>query len=67
MQTAGMVMAPVAMAFMLYALYMYRKRSAQILRREAVRFDDQRGPVLMVAMLVTVLVTAYVLTVRAAL
>lgn len=59
-------MAPVAMTFMLYALYMYRKRSSQILRRESVRFDDQRGPIIMVAMLVTVLVVAYVLTVQAA-
>ncbi|PNH00668.1 Vacuolar transporter chaperone 4 [Tetrabaena socialis] len=63
---AGMAMAPVAMAFMVYALYMYRKRSAQILRRETVRFDDQRGPVLLVLLLLAVLVIAYVLTVKAA-
>ncbi|KAG2491701.1 hypothetical protein HYH03_010068 [Edaphochlamys debaryana] len=65
-QIAGMAMAPVALAFMLYALYMYKSRSAQILRREAVRYDDQRGPVVLTAMLMIVLVIAYVLTIRAA-
>ena len=65
-QIAGLAMAPVALAFMLYALYMYRKRSAQILRRETVRFDDQRGPVVLTCMLITVLIVAYVLTLRAA-
>ncbi|KXZ43930.1 hypothetical protein GPECTOR_77g27 [Gonium pectorale] len=64
-QIAGMIMAPVSLAFMFYALYMYRKRSAQILRRESVRFDDQRGPVLLTCMLMVVLVVAYVLTVKA--
>lgn len=63
-QFAGMAMAPVAMALMLYALYMYRKRSAQVLRRENVRYDDQRGPVLLTCMLLVVLVVAYVLTVK---
>ncbi|GIL68194.1 hypothetical protein Vafri_21461, partial [Volvox africanus] len=63
-QIAGMAMAPVSMAFMLYALFMYRKRSAQILRRESVRYDDQRGPVLLTCMLLVVLVIAYVLTVK---
>lgn len=61
-----MVMAPLALVFMLYALYVYRKRSAQILRREAVRYDDQRGPVLLVAMLLILLLVAYVLSARAA-
>lgn len=65
-QIAGLTMAPVALLFMLYALYMYRKRSAQILRREAVRYDDQRGPLVLTAMLVVVLMVSYVLAMRAA-
>lgn len=36
-QVAGLVMAPVAMLLMGYALWMYRKRTAQVLRRETVR------------------------------
>ncbi len=65
-QIAGLTMAPVALLFMLYALYMYRKRSAQILRREAVRYDDQRGPLVLTAMLVVVLMVSYALAMRAA-
>jgi hypothetical protein len=60
-----MAMAPVAMALMLYALCMYRTRSAQILRRETARYDDQRGPLLLTAALLVVLVVAYVLAIRA--
>lgn len=60
------MIAPVAVLFMLYALYMYRMRSYQILRRETVRYDDQRGPVALVVLLTLVLTVAYALTVRAA-
>lgn len=39
-QVAGLVIAPVAMLLMAYALWMYRKRTAQILRRETVRWGS---------------------------
>jgi hypothetical protein len=45
---SGAIIAPVALTFMGYALYMYKKRTLQILRRETVRYDDQRGPVVLV-------------------
>ena len=45
---SGAIIAPVALTFMGYALYMYKKRTIQILRRETVRYDDQRGPVVLV-------------------
>jgi hypothetical protein len=45
---SGAIIAPVASHFMGYALYMYKKRTLQILRRETVRYDDQRGPVVLV-------------------
>ncbi len=61
-----MAMAPVALAFMLYALWMYRRRSAQMLQRQAVRYDDQWGPVLLTVTLIAVLVTAYVLAIKVA-
>lgn len=45
---SGAIIAPVSLTFMGYALYMYKKRTLQILRRETVRYDDQRGPVVLV-------------------
>lgn len=58
---SGALIAPVALAFMAYALFMYKKRTIQILRRETVRYDDQRGPVVLVAILLVVMVISYVL------
>ena len=62
LQYAGVIIAPVAVLFMLYAFFMYRKRTAQILLRRTVRFDDQLGPLLLVVMLVSATTTALVLT-----
>jgi hypothetical protein len=53
----------VALLFMAYSLFMYKKRTIQILRRETVRYDDQRGPVLLVLILLFVMVTAYVVSI----
>lgn len=58
-KVSGALICPVAIMFMVYALYMYRKRSIQILRRETVRYDDERGPMLLTLLLVTVLLTAF--------
>lgn len=63
-QICGALIVPLAIILMLYALFMYRKRSIQILRRETVRFDDQRGPIVITVLLVTVLVTAFVISIR---
>jgi hypothetical protein len=52
----------VALMFMAYSLYMYRKRSNQIMRRESSRYDDQRGPVLLTALLLLVMMVSFVLT-----
>ncbi len=62
-QVSGLAIAPVALLFMCYALFMYRKRTAQILRRDTVRYDDQRGPAVLVLMLVAVLIVTLVLTI----
>ena len=40
---------------------MYRQRTRQILRRESVRYDDQRGPAILVAILLTVMLISYVI------
>ena len=45
-----------------YALYKYRQRNTQILRREMVRYDDQQGPIMLVVLLILVTVVAYVLS-----
>jgi hypothetical protein len=65
LQVAGMALAPVAMCLMLYALFMYRARSNQILRRDTARYDDQRGPFALVALLIVVLMVVYVLQIAA--
>ena len=59
---SGAIIAPVALAFMGYALFMYKKRTIQILRRETVRYDDQRGPVILVVILLLTMTIAYILT-----
>ncbi|KAA6419088.1 MAG: vacuolar transporter chaperone 4 [Trebouxia sp. A1-2] len=41
---AGVIISPIAILFMMYALLMYKRRTVQILRRANVRYDDQRGP-----------------------
>ncbi len=64
-QVAGMALAPVAMCLMLYALYMYRARSQQILRRDTARYDDQRGPIFLVCLLLLVVAVTYALQLRA--
>jgi uncharacterized membrane protein YidH (DUF202 family) len=59
---SGALIAPVALAFMAYALLVYKKRTVQILRRETVRYDDQRGPVILVVVLIAVMLISYVLS-----
>lgn len=59
---SGAIIAPVALMFMAYALYMYKKRTIQILRRETVRYDDQRGPVVLVVILILVMLCSYILS-----
>ncbi|GMH45835.1 hypothetical protein BSKO_13798 [Bryopsis sp. KO-2023] len=59
---SGALIAPVALVLMLYSLYMFRKRSIQILRRDNVRYDDQRGPALLTALLVVVLIIAFIVS-----
>ncbi len=62
---SGALLAPVGIAFMGYALYMHKMRTMQILRRETVRFDDQRGPVMMVCGLGFACVVAYAISLAA--
>eukprot|EP01024_Parvocaulis_polyphysoides_P045630 TRINITY_DN4274_c0_g1_i1.p2 TRINITY_DN4274_c0_g1~~TRINITY_DN4274_c0_g1_i1.p2 ORF type:complete len:209 (-),score=24.34 TRINITY_DN4274_c0_g1_i1:610-1236(-) len=60
-QVAGIITAPLAFLMMAYALWLYRKRTFQILRRDMVRIDDQFGPTVLTIMLIVVMALAYVL------
>lgn len=66
MQIAGAIIAPVGIIFMLYALWIYKARTQNILRRQAVRYDDQCGPTVLTIVLVIVMLAAYALAVRTA-
>ena len=53
-RVAGLALAPIALGLFVYALLIYRSRTASIMRREAARFDDQRGPFMIVLLLLIV-------------
>ncbi|KAL0038844.1 hypothetical protein WJX79_010468 [Trebouxia sp. C0005] len=59
---AGVIISPIAILFMMYALLMYKRRTVQILRRANVRYDDQRGPVMLVILLIVATLASLVLT-----
>ena len=68
LQYAGVLIAPVGVLFMVYALFMYKKRTIQILKQaKNVRYDDQRGPVFLVIILIIATLVSMVLTAYATL
>lgn len=66
LQISGALISPIAILLLVYALFVYRKRSRQILQRETVRYDDQKGPIVITALLIIVLVMAYGFSIQAA-
>lgn len=64
LQISGALIVPVALILMVYALVVYRVRTMRILRRESVRYDDQRGPLLLTVLLVVVLLIAYAISIH---
>ena len=66
-QYAGVIISPIAILFMVYALFMYKRRTVQILRRANVRYDDQSGPVMLVVLLIAATLASLVLTAYATL
>lgn len=48
----GALIAPIAISFMVYALYIFKARSRAILHRSAFRYDDQTGPVVLTVCLI---------------
>jgi uncharacterized membrane protein YidH (DUF202 family) len=57
-ELAGLVLLPVAILFMLYALVTFRARAHFIYMREPMRYDDTRGPTLLVVVLTVALLLA---------
>ncbi|CUG52588.1 Hypothetical protein, putative [Bodo saltans] len=48
---AGLVLLPVSLIFMVYSLYVFRMRASKIYMREPMRYDDTRGPTMLVVVL----------------
>ena len=59
-QLAGVILLPVSVLFMFYALAVFRRRAHCIYMREPIRYDDTRGPTLLVVILaIALLLSAY--------
>lgn len=59
----GLILAPISILFMLYALWTYIIRARRIARREpSARYDDMYGPVALVALLVIIAIATVTLT-----
>mmetsp|Transcript_36812 Transcript_36812/g.113591 ORF Transcript_36812/g.113591 Transcript_36812/m.113591 type:complete len:188 (-) Transcript_36812:45-608(-) len=63
-ELAGLVLLPVAVLFMLYALMTFRARAHFIYMREPMRYDDTRGPTLLVVVLTVALLLATVFSLQ---
>lgn len=61
MQISGAIIAPVSVLFMMYAIYLYHKRTKQLLMRSTLRYDDARGPWLLTILLILVTLLVIVL------
>ncbi|CAG9462220.1 unnamed protein product [Pedinophyceae sp. YPF-701] len=64
-KVSALIIGPVSISFMVYALVMYKLRTRRILRREdnRQRFDDKLGPVVLTLLLIFACVTALILTI----
>lgn len=58
-----MLMMPVALMFVCYALWTYLWRSNKIKTRDVNRWDDPYGPVILTSSLILALVIQFILTV----
>lgn len=57
-QLAGLVLLPVSIAYMLYSLSVFRARAHKIYTREPMRYDDTRGPTILVVVLAVAVLLA---------
>lgn len=63
-ELAGLVLLPVAIVFMIYALFIFRDRANKIYMREPMRYDDTRGPTMLVLVLGSALVLATIFSLQ---
>lgn len=57
-ELAGIIMLPVSISFMIYALVMFRYRARCIYMREPMRYDDTKGPTVLVLVLASAMIIA---------
>lgn len=57
-ELAGLVLLPVSIVFMVYSLFIFRDRANKIYMREPMRYDDTRGPTLLILVLGSALALA---------
>eukprot|EP00744_Colponema_vietnamica_P000829 GILI01001439.1.p1 GENE.GILI01001439.1~~GILI01001439.1.p1 ORF type:complete len:179 (+),score=47.39 GILI01001439.1:82-618(+) len=57
-QLAGLVLLPVSISYMLYSLMVFRNRANKIYLREPMRYDDTRGPTILVIILAVAVLLA---------
>jgi uncharacterized membrane protein YidH (DUF202 family) len=57
-ELSGLILLPVSIGFMVYALFLYRQRSHRIYMREPMRYDDTRAPTVLVIVLMFALVSS---------
>jgi uncharacterized membrane protein YidH (DUF202 family) len=60
-QLYGVVLLPVAMAFILYSMYQYQRRATMIRTRHPGPYDDTTGPVVLAVMLMLSIVAQFAL------
>lgn len=63
-ELAGLVLLPVSLVFMIYALFIFRSRASKIYMREPMRYDDTRGPTLLVVVLAVAITLATVFSLQ---
>lgn len=63
LQISGAIIAPVSILFMMYAIYLYHKRTQQLLTRSTLRYDDARGPWMLTVLLIAVTLVVIILAI----
>lgn len=63
-ELAGLVLLPVSIIFMVYALFIFRGRASKIYMREPMRYDDTRGPTMLVVVLGVAMVLATIFSLQ---
>lgn len=51
-ELSGLLLLPVSIGFMVYALFLYQQRAHRIYMREPMRYDDTRAPTVLVIVLI---------------